>query len=244
MSRLSDLERFYALLDRLKQSLGGTRTLATIGSIRDWPNRGVYFFFEPFEMRKESGDGPRVVRVGTHALTASSRSTLRQRLIQHRGQASGLGNHRGSIFRLLIGEALLARGDSPRCNSWGIKGDISQASTALKVSRDALAADEAPVERAVTKYLASMPFLWLNVDDEPGLKSQRGVIERNAIALLSNYERPIIDPPSPGWLGNSSSRSLVRDSNLWNQRHVKETHDPAFLASFEMAIAHDKGLET
>jgi hypothetical protein len=29
--------------------------------------------------------------------------TLRQRLRQHRGPASGRGNHRGSIFRLLIG---------------------------------------------------------------------------------------------------------------------------------------------
>ena len=29
----------------------------------------------------------------------------------------------------------------------------------------------------------------------------RGYIERNAIALLSNYGKPAIDPPSPGWLG-------------------------------------------
>jgi hypothetical protein len=236
MSRLSDLVRFYALLDRLKQCLGGTRSLATLNSFRDWPTRGVYFFFEPFEVRKESGDGPRVVRVGTHALTVGSRSTLRQRLIQHRGQSSGLGNHRGSIFRLLVGEALLARGGLPTCSSWGVKGDISQVSTMLNVSRDTLAADEAPVERAVTKYLASMPFLWLDVDDEPGANSQRGVFERNAIALLSNYQRPTIDPPSPGWLGNASNRSLVRGSSVWNQRHVEEAHDPAFLDSLELAV--------
>jgi hypothetical protein len=135
MSRLSDLVRFYALLDRLKQRLGGTRSLATLNSFRDGPTRGVYFFFEPFEARKESGDGPRVVRVGTHALTAGSRSTLRQRLIQHRGQASGLGNHRGSIFRLLVGEALLARGGLERCSSRGVKGDIRQAFTVLKTKR-------------------------------------------------------------------------------------------------------------
>lgn len=236
MSRLSDLVRFYALLDRLKECLGGPRTLASIGGFRDWPNRGVYFFFEPFEVRRESGDGPRVVRVGTHAITAGSRSTLRQRLMQHRGQASGLGNHRGSIFRLLVGEALLARGGLAQCSSWGVKGDISQASTVLNASRDFLAANEASVERAVTKYLASMPFLWLDVDDEPSPRSRRGVIERNAIALLSNYQRPTIDPPSPGWLGSNSNRSLVRGSGLWNQRHVEEAYDPAFLVSVEMAI--------
>src|ERR1019366_10193864 len=136
MSRLSDLVHFYALLDRLKQRLGGTRTLATLDSFREPPNRGVYFFFEPLEIRKESGDGPRVVRVGTHALTVGSRSTLRQRLIQHRGQTSGLGNHRGSIFRLLVGQALLARGGLHPCRSWGVKGNITEASIALNVSRD------------------------------------------------------------------------------------------------------------
>jgi hypothetical protein len=236
MSRLSDLVRFYALLDQLKQHLGGTRTLATLDSFREPPTRGVYFFFEPFEVRKESGDGPRVIRVGTHALTTGSRSTLRQRLTQHRGQASGLGNHRGSIFRLLVGQALLARGDLPSCSSWGVKGNITEASIALNVSRDSLAADEAPVERDVSNYLGSMPFLWLDVGDEPGPNSLRGVIERNAIALPSNYQRPVIDPPSPGWLGNAPNRSLVRGSGLWNQRHVEEAHDPAFPISVEMTI--------
>jgi hypothetical protein len=106
----------------------------------------------------------------------------------------------------------------------------------LNVSRDTLAADEMPVERAVTNYLGSMPFLWLDVGDEPGPNSLRGVIERNAIALLSDYQRPAIDPPSPGWLGHASNRSLVRGSGLWNQRHVEEAHDPAFLVRLEMAI--------
>ena len=110
MSRLSDLVRFYALLDRLQQRLGGTRTLATFDRFRDWPERGVYFFFEPTETCQESGTGPRVVRVGTHALGLGSRSTLRQRLGQHRGGNTGPGNHREAIFRLLIGQALLARG--------------------------------------------------------------------------------------------------------------------------------------
>jgi hypothetical protein len=218
------------------QTLSGTRTPATLGTLQHCPNRGVYFFFEPLEVRKESGDGPRVVRVGTHALTSGSKSTLRQRLIQHRGQSSGLGNHRGSIFRLLVGQALLARGGLGPCGSWGAKGDITKASIALNVSRESLAAEEAPVERDVSKYIGNMPFLWLDVGDEPGPSSLRGIIERNAIALLSNYQRLVIDTPSPGWLGNASNRPLVRGSGLWNQRHVEETHNPAFLVSVETAI--------
>jgi hypothetical protein len=128
MSRLSDLVRFYSLLIRLKQRLGGTRTLATWDGFHEWPDRGVYVFFEPLEVRNESGAGSRVVRVGTHALTAGSRSTLRQRLGQHRGSGSGGGNHRGSIFRLLVGQALLTRGVLPQCTSWGVKGDATKAS--------------------------------------------------------------------------------------------------------------------
>src|SRR4051794_34688360 len=123
MSRLTDLVRLYALLERLKQRVGGTRLLSHFGKYRDWPARGVYFFYEPGEVHPDSRDGSRVVRVGTHGLTAASRSSLRQRLAQHRGLVSGGGNHRGSIFRLLVGQALLARGAAPPCASWGVKGD-------------------------------------------------------------------------------------------------------------------------
>jgi hypothetical protein len=237
MSRLADLTRFYYLVGLLEQRLGGMRTLATFDSFRDWPHRGVYLFFEPSEARQESGKGLRVVRIGTHALTAGSRSSLRQRLGQHRGHASRGGNHRGSIFRLLIGQALMARGDLAHCSSWGVKGDASKASAALGIDREMLATAEAPVEQAVSRYIAAMPFLWLDINDEPGPNSLRGAIENNTIALLSNYDRGPLDPPSPGWLGHFSDRPLVRGSGLWNQRHVDKTHDPMFLNAFEKIIA-------
>jgi hypothetical protein len=229
MSRLSDLARFYILLDRLKQRLGGTRTLASFEGLRDWPERGVYFFFEPSEVRRESGVGPRIVRVGTHALGIGPRSTLRQRLGQHRGGNLGRGNHRGSIFRLLIGQALLARGGLPSCPSWGVKSDAAKACQALGIDRRTLTSSEAPVERAVSSYIAAMPFLWLDIDDEPGPDSLRGSIEGNVIALLSNHDRTPLDPASPDWLGHSSGRARVRSSGLWNQQHVEEAHDPIFL---------------
>ncbi len=104
------------------------------------------------------------------------------------------------------------------------------------MSREVLAIAEAPVEQMVTHYIGTMPFLWLNIDDNPGPSSLRGVIERNAIALFSNYGRPRLDPPSPQWLGHVSDRTLVRSSGLWNQRHAKETHDPDFLNMFETMI--------
>ena len=66
---------------------------------------------EDGEIRSDSGTGPRIVRVGTHALTEGSGTKLWSRLSPHGGQPkSGGGNHRGSIFRLIVGTAIMARG--------------------------------------------------------------------------------------------------------------------------------------
>jgi hypothetical protein len=54
-----------------------------------------------------------------------------------------------------------------------------------------------------------MPFIWLSVDDEPGPASMRGKIERNAIVLLSNFNKPPLDPPSLHWLGRHCDRDRV-----------------------------------
>jgi hypothetical protein len=106
--RLNDLIRFYSILDCLDRGIGGRRRLASCDGRSGWPKRGVYFFMEADEGRTDSGEGLRVVRVGTHALISSSQTTLWNRLSQHKGRkASGGGNHRGSIFRLLVGSTLL-----------------------------------------------------------------------------------------------------------------------------------------
>jgi hypothetical protein len=105
--RLHDLIRFYQLLEALERRLGGRRRLAHCHGRIQWPQRGVYFFMENGENRTDTGGGLRIVRVGTHALTATSQTTLWKRLSQHKGQeGSGGGNHRGSIFRLLVGSTL------------------------------------------------------------------------------------------------------------------------------------------
>ena len=51
----------------------------------NWPQRGMHFFFEPGETRTHSGKGARVVRVGTHAPTSTSQTTLWRWLSQHQG---------------------------------------------------------------------------------------------------------------------------------------------------------------
>ena len=67
MERRAHITSFYALLDELTARTGGLQFLQSPAA-RQWPKRGVYFFFEPGEVRTDSGAGPRVVRVGTHGL--------------------------------------------------------------------------------------------------------------------------------------------------------------------------------
>jgi hypothetical protein len=226
----TDFERFYTILSRL-EPLGhqGLRLVGYTGR-SPFPSRGVYFFREAGEYRVSIPDSLRIVRVGTHAVSANSKSTLWQRLSAHLGTRSGGGNHRGSIFRLHVGAALLAR-DGVRCPTWGVG---SSAPPAVRESPTAQAA-EAAWERKVSGYIGAMTVLWVDVPDEPGPNSMRALIERNAIALLSNRLAPI-ESASAGWLGHHSPRDQIRRSNLWNLNHVDQTYDPRFLDDLEGAV--------
>ena len=224
MSRISDLEAFYDLLAEVELRIGGRYRLGETHGRMPWPTRGVYFFFEDGEHRAQGSELPRVVRVGTHALTTTSRTTLWKRLAQHRGTLSPRGgNHRGSIFRLLIGEALIRRDPALTVETWG------RGSSMPREYRVA----ERPLEARVSDYLGAMTFLLLPVSDCGGPGNARGVIERNAIALLSSAVDPSPDIPSPDWLGHYSGRERVRRSGLWNNKHVDELHDPTFLNVME-----------
>lgn len=224
--RLRDLTRYYELMDLLAQRTGSAPLLATCTGQQDWPQRGVYFFFEEGEHRCESGMGPRVVRVGTHALKTGSRSTLWHRVSQHRGPVtSGLGNHRGSIFRLLVGLAIMEREGVAQA-TWGV-GSSAPAEVRLR---------EADLERRASARLGRMSVTCIEVDDDARPDSERGIIEQNAIALLSNFGKAPLDRPSPDWLGWHCTRELVRHSGLWNQNHVREAYDPKFLDLLEARI--------
>ena len=235
--RICDTIRFYELLELLSDRVGGPRLLRNCRAGMDWPPRGVYFFFERGEYRLGTGAGERVVRVGTHGLKRGSRSTLWRRLRQHRGTfKSGLGNHRGSIFRLLVGVALANRTNHPLPESWGVAGSIGDAARKQNGDRNAVRQSETRIEARVSYYVGQMPFLWLTVDDASSPSSSRGFIERNAIALLSGYYHAAADAPSTEWLGRYSDRERVRLSGLWNNNHVDETYDPSFLDEMQSRI--------
>ncbi len=231
MSRRDDLDRLYELFDRLRSNVGGTRTLDECTGYMDWPDRGVYFFFAPDE-RRANGSFPRATRVGTHAVSAGSETTLWDRLRTHRGAQRGTyeggGNHRGSVFRERVGEALLDRD--------GLRDEYPEWGRGSTADRD-LRLAELDAERRVSDYLRNLPFLYVAVDDEPGPESDRAYVERNAIALLSNYRTEPVDPRSDGWLGRHSRSREIRESGLWNVNHVDESYDPAFLDTLADAVA-------
>lgn len=230
MERHTLLDRLYSLFDDLEQRVGGMQRLEDCDGYMDWPNRGVYFFFAPDHYR-ESTDQLRLTRVGTHAVSEGSSTSLWDRLRTHRGALSGTyeggGNHRGSVFRKRVGEALIQRhGLHDQFSEWG------EGSSAGRERR----LDELELERRVSDYIRDLPFLWANVADQPGPESDRAYIERNAIALVSNYGTDSIDPRPDEWLGNDSRSTAIRKSGLWNVDHVDETNDPAFLDRLAEAV--------
>lgn len=193
-----------------------------------WSRRGVYFFSDPEEPREDGT--PRIVRVGTHAVSKGSRTTLWNRLRQHRGTLGGGhpggGNHRGSVFREIVGEAMIAR-DNLHCPTWG------EGHTATREVRD----QEYSVESRVSEYVRRLSLLWLAVDDAPGRESRRAFVERNSIAILSNFASASpIDPASKDWLGHSSPRQRVVGSGLWNSEFVDGDTDPGWVGVLERFV--------
>ncbi|MDS0299770.1 hypothetical protein NDI76_13555 [Halogeometricum sp. S1BR25-6] len=261
--RRADLDRLYALLARLDERVGGARRLGDCTGRMDWPARGVYLFLAPGETRAGSG-ARRVTRVGTHAVSAGSSTTMWDRVKQHYGTGARSsahphgGNHRGSVYRRRVGEAFVERyALHDRYPDWGTPR-IPEGRERSDV-RD----EEYPLERRVSAFLRDQPFLWVDVDDEPGPDSDRAYLERNLIALLSNYssvrkssltdrttscgrvsnrlrtplyDRSPIDPRRSDWLGDYARSAKIRTSGLWNVEHVEESYDPTFLDAFEAAV--------
>lgn len=219
MNPTVDLGRFYEIIGHLESSLGGKTPLGACTSATGLPPRGVYLLFEPGEYRGTAPAQLRVVRVGTHGLTGTSKATLWSRLRAHKGTAAGGGNHRGSVLRRHVGAALIGRDGAPGAYpQWGLGASAPAA----------VRASEGPWEQVVSEYVGQMGLLWVAIDDEPGPHSQRGYIERNSIALLSQVGNTV-DPASAGWLGHHSTAPAICESGLWNVNHVGEAYDPGFL---------------
>lgn len=216
------VESVYALLRRL----GSGFRLSDLPAVaNDLPQRGVYFFFEPTEPRRGRSES-RLVRVGTHGVSAGSKATLSQRLRTHYGVNGGGGAHRSSIFRQHAGRALILR-DGLNVASWGKAG----------VPADVKAEDD--LEHQVSLYLRSLLVKVLPVLDEPSANSDRAFVERNVIAAFSTVGTRV-DPPSVEWLGCKSDKESIRASGLWNVDHVGRRYDPRVIGVLSRLIDTDQ----
>jgi hypothetical protein len=89
------------------------------------------------------------------------------------------------------------------------------------------------LEVEVSNTIQAMPLLFVAIDDPSGPES---IVECDSIALLSNFQREPIDPPSTSWLGLNSYESKVRGSGLWNIDHVEEEFTEGFLTEFRHRV--------
>ena len=222
--RIEDLDNFYFLVRKLSDGLNGRMKIKDATGNNGCPQKGVYFFFENEEFRKTEPFESRVVRVGTHAVSEGSSSSLWNRLRTHRGGMDLGGNHRGSIFRLHVGKSLIAK-DNLDYPTWGV------GQTATKEVKE----KEKPLEAKVSEVIGNMKILWLQISDRASADSDRSFIEKNSIALLSCFVRKI-DNASKVWLGNYNPHKSISESSMWNVNYVEDDYDPRFLEIFERFV--------
>jgi hypothetical protein len=228
MDRLKKLDRFYELLQQLAQKTG-THILNQCDIHMEWPQQGIYFFFEPGELR-DDGKTMRVVMVGVANPPGGPQSALWDSLREHRGTISGKfaggGNHRISQFRHYVGNALISR-DNLICPSW----------KKLDVSNTAIRKKEHFLEVQVSQVINNMPFLWISTDRSLKPEQLNMFIQRHAIALLSNYRKKTpYDLPSPEWLGRHCPNDAVQLAGLWNDRYIDVRCNPKFLDYLEKLV--------
>ncbi len=153
----------------------------------DWPDRGVYFFFSPAsDLRATTAVDWQLSRIGTVGVSTGSSNTLWNRLRQHRGNVQGKyaggGNHRGSIFRLHVGRALIEKhGWHDEYPHWGDQNPDAE-TTAVREQ-------EHELEQRVSEYIRDLPFLWVDVPGKPGPSAT----EPRLSQTLSRWCRGIVD---------------------------------------------------
>lgn len=217
---VADTVELYNQIYQLAEQTGGIRVFKDCTGKMYWPKRGVYFFVDFNERSLVSNNFPRIVRVGTHAVSSGSKTTLWHRLKTHKGTNEGGGNHRGSIFRLHVGNAIIKR-EKIECDTWG-KGQ-----NASKEIRE----KERVVEQLVSEYLGQLGVIVLDVDDLPSATSARAYVEKNAIALLSSNNSSF-NFSTCDWLGGYSPRNEIKSSCLWNINYINSEYDSNFLKVF------------
>lgn len=211
----AQFRKFDHLMRQLWRGQQGGRKISECTGRLEWPNRGVYFILGVSEGRRM----PRIVRVGTHAVSKGAQTKLWNRLSTHRGTSEGGGSHRSSIFRQHVGRALIKeRSLEEQFTTWSV-GQSAPRSVRSK---------ESDLELEVSRFIGEHRVIWVSVPDLPSATSDRAYIERNAIGLLSRIG--LLTPSShSSWLGEYSPDWRIAASGLWNLDHLFAVPDPDFI---------------
>lgn len=170
-----DLVRFYAILDRLERHIGGARRLANCSGRLTWPHRGVYFFREGSENAVQHG----LRSKDLPGRNARPQGRFRYSALDAPVAAQGpAGDGRRQSPRLHLPSDCGRRTCGPQGRRFPTCGSGNTAGGEIRKG-------EFPLEQEVSRFIGTMPFLWLALEDDAGPASPRGYVERNAIALLS-----------------------------------------------------------
>lgn len=215
------INKFYSLFDFYSEKYSLPQKFSDFNSKNCCPEFGLYLFLHSDEIRLYEPSRLRIARIGTHAVSEGSKSTLWQRLKTHKGTDNGFGNHRSSIFRSYIGSALINK-NGCSLESWA--QETNDKETLIR---------ERELEKQVSDYLSKkFQVVCLNIPGVPSKTSDRAYIERNLIALLSSSNH-FSDTPPVDWLGKYAPSAIVKKSGLWNVNHTDEIYTYEFFDILE-----------
>ena len=134
----------------------------------------------------------------------------------HRSRAAELyGNHRASVFRLHVGEAIIRRDNlRARFPEWGKNQNAERP----------IVEGERELEGLVTSYISRLQLQCIEVTDRASKNSARSTIEKSSIALFTERLVPV-EPPSSSWLGLHSAHESIVRTGLWNVRDTGKKAD-------------------
>jgi len=157
-------------------------------------SNGLYFFYEKGEV-SEHGPSGRIVRVGNHPRSSDG---LIRRLRLHYS-----GNKNSSVFRRLLGGALMRRADltNPCLFHWEKQG---------KPTCEKCKSIEGEVSILLRRNF------WFRCVEIRN-RYMRNMLEGKIIATISLCP---ICRPSETWLGNYAYSETVKRSGLWNIEHT------------------------
>jgi hypothetical protein len=160
--------------------------------VQELPSDGVYFYYEDGEA---IGCENRNLERIVRVGTHRRSKGLARRIIDHYWEDKD-----GSVFRKHIGSAMIRRDKKPDVflRSWTAKNKPY----------------DVTLEAEIDSYIRS-GFRFRIVFVENPL--DRAFIERNAIRLLSSYSNS-----SENWLGRYSPYPEIKNSGLWNVKHIGE----------------------